>query len=110
MILNDSPSIVLMATILIPSRIEEIQTLYYRMGRDGYPLDYLNVEYNIDSIKKKINEILTKLKNLDLGDSELELKTILDYFNALYNEIEKEKESKELFKDKAKELKYKLEY
>ena len=77
MILNDSPSIVLMATILIPSRIEEIQTLYYRMGRDGYPLDYLNVEYNIDSIKKKINEILTKLKNLDLGDSELELKTIL---------------------------------
>lgn len=109
MILNDSPSIVLMATILIPSRIEEIQTLYYRMGRDGYPLDYLNVEYNIDSIKKKINEILTKLKNLDLGDSELELKTILDYFNALYNEFEKEKESKELFKDKAKELKYKLD-
>lgn len=109
MILNESPSIVLMATILIPSRIEEITTLYYRMIRDGYPLDYLNVEYNIDAIRKKLVEIINKLKKLDLGDSEIELKTIIDYFNTLYNEFEKEKESKELFKENSKELKYKLD-
>ncbi len=109
MILAESPSIVLMATILIPSRIEEITTLYYRMIRDGYPLDYLNVEYNIDAIRKKLVEIINKLKKLDLGDSEIELKTIIDYFNTLYNEFEKEKESKELFKENSKELKYKLD-
>lgn len=108
-VLDNAPSIILMATILIPSRIEEMQTLYYRMIRDGYPLDYLNVEYNIKEIKGKIVDITERLKKFDLKDSEVELKTILEYFNNLYNDFEKEKEYKDVFKISAKELKYKLD-
>ena len=43
-ILEDIPAIVLMATILIPAKTEEVVLAYSRMKRDGYPLDYLNVE------------------------------------------------------------------
>ena len=60
-IVEEVPSIMLTATVLLPNKIEEITTLYFRMLRDGYPLDYLNVEYNIKEIKNKIQT----LKGLD---------------------------------------------
>lgn len=108
-IIDGAPSIVMMATVLLPNKIEEMTTMYFRMLRDGYPLDYLNVEYNIKEIKSKIENIVERLKNLDMEDSSIELKTMLDYFNSLYNDFEKEKECKDEFKANAKNLKYKLE-
>ena len=53
--LEETPDIILMATVLIPNKIEETKTLYFRMQRDGYPLDYLNIEYNIKESNKKRN-------------------------------------------------------
>lgn len=108
-ILDDGPSIVLMSNVLIPGKIEEAKVMYARMQRDGYPLDYLNVEYNLTEIQNKVNEIMEKMSLLDLGDSKLELKTMLDYFNSLYNDFDKEKECKDLFKEGTKKFRYKLE-
>jgi len=108
-VLDDGPSIVLMSNVLIPGKIEEAKVLYARMQRDGYPLDYLNVEYNLDEIQNKVQAIMEKMNVLDLGDSKLELKTILDYFNTLYNDFDKEKECKDLFKEGTKKFRYKLE-
>ena len=50
-LLADVPTIVLMATVVMPNKIEDTIIYYNRMRRDGYPLDYLNVEYNIKEIK-----------------------------------------------------------
>lgn len=108
-LLERTPSIVLMATVLIPSSIDEVMLAYSRMLRDGYPLDYLNVEYNINEIRNKINNIMESMKNLEIGESEVELKTILDYFNSLFNDFDKEKESKDIFKENIKILKSKIE-
>ena len=91
-LLEDIPTIVLMATVLVPNKIDEAITYYYRMKRDGYPLDYLNVEYNIKEIKNKIDNIMENLKKLELGESIIELKTFVEYFNELYNDFDKEKE------------------
>lgn len=108
-VLDDGPSIVLMSNVLIPGKIEEAKVMYARMQRDGYPLDYLNVEYNLTEIQNKVLAIMEKMKVLDLGDSKLELKTMLDYFNSLYNDFDKEKECKDLFKEGTKKFRYKLE-
>ena len=108
-LLEDIPTIVLMATTLVPNKIEEADVYYYRMTRDGYPLDYLNVEYNIKEIRNKIDNIMNNLKNLEMGDSIIELKTFVDYFNNLYNDFDKEKECKDLFRQNIKELGYKIE-
>ena len=37
--IEEVPSIVLTATALLPNKIEEMTTMYFRMLRDGYPLD-----------------------------------------------------------------------
>ena len=108
-VLEECPSIVLMATVLIPGKIEEAKVFYNRMQRDGYPLDYLNVEYNLDEIQHKTDEIMNNMNDLELGDSKLELKTMLDYFNNLYNDFDKEKECKDLFKEGTKKFKYKVD-
>ena len=108
-ILDDGPSIVLMSNVLIPGKIEEAKVMYARMQRDGYPLDYLNVEYNLSEIQNKVKAIMDKMNILELGDSKLELKTILDYFNSLYNDFDKEKECKDTFKEGTKKFRHKLE-
>ena len=108
-IVEEVPSIVLTSTVILPNKIEEITTLYFRMLRDGYPLDYLNVEYNIKEIKNKNSKIMENLKNLIIGDSKIELKTMIEYFNSLYIDFDREKESKDIFKENTKSLKYKLD-
>lgn len=108
-LLEDIPTIVLMSTVLVPNKIDEAITYYYRMKRDGYPLDYLNVEYNIKEIKNKIDNIMENLKKLELGESIIELKTFIEYFNELYNDFDKEKECKDLFRQNIKDFSYKID-
>ena len=108
-ILDNFPSILLMANILIPGKIEEAKVVYSRMQRDGYPLDYLNVEYNLSEIEKKTKGIVENLKKLEAQDADIELKTILEYFNSLFRDFDKERECKDNFKEGCKKFRYKLE-
>ncbi len=107
--LEQSPDLVLMATLMIPGKIEETKILYSRMQRDGYPLDYLNIEYNIKEIETKVENSIEKMKELQIENIDIELKTILEYFNTVFNSFDKEKESKNIFKENIKKLKKKLE-
>lgn len=110
-ILDNAPSIILMASVLIPGKIEEAKTMYSRMIRDGYPMDYLNVDYNLEEISNKTNAIMEKLKGLDIDirEADIELKTMLDYFNGLFGDFDKEKESKDLYREGCKKFRYKIE-
>ena len=107
--LEITPSLILIGTIMIPNKIEETKTLYFRMQRDGYPLDYLNIEYNIKEIDKNVSNIIENLKTFEVGNSEIELKTMLDYFNTIFTSFDKEKESKDIFRENIKKLNQKLE-
>ena len=107
--LEKTPDLVLMATIMIPNKIEETKTQYSRMQRDGFPLDYLNIEYNIKEIETKVSKIIENLKQFNLENSDIELKTILEYFNTIFNNFDKERESKDIFRDNLKKIKKKIE-
>ena len=47
-VIEEVPSIVLMATNIIPKKIIDVTNTCERMTKDGYPLDYLNIEYIVD--------------------------------------------------------------
>ena len=108
-VVDNISSVLLMATALIPGRIEEAKVAYSRMIRDGYPIDYLNVEYNISEIEKKLEDIMNSIRQLNTEDTNVELKAILDYFNSLFRDFDKEKECKDSFKEGCKKFRYKLE-
>ncbi len=98
-VIDEVPSIVLMATSIIPKKIKEIDDVYHEMIKDGFPLDYLNVDYNITEANKKLNDIMDRTKVLNLEDSLFELKVLLDYFDSLYNDFEKEKKDKRIYEE-----------
>ena len=108
-VVEEVPSIVLMATNILPKRINEIETTYRSMVKAGYPLDYLNVEYNIEEANKKISEIMDRASVLNLEDSIFELKVLLDYFDSLFGDFEKEKVERQNYEDANFKFKNKLE-
>lgn len=98
-VINETKTIVNLGNVLIPKRIEDISSIYNKMKLEGYNLDYLNIEYNIDETNKKIQDVFSRLNVLNVVDSVFELKTMLDYFDSLYNDFDKEKITKKLYED-----------
>lgn len=93
-VIDETPTVILMGKMIIPRKITELENMAVKMKKDGYNIEYINLEYNIEETKKKINDIFDRLKMLNLEDSIFELKTILDYFESLYNDFDKEKQAK----------------
>ena len=98
-VIEEVPSIVLMATNVIPKKINEVVDIYNNMTKNGYPLDYLNVDYNVLEANKKLNDIMDRTKVLNLEDSLFELKVLLDYFDSLFNDFEREKADRRIYED-----------
>lgn len=96
-VIDEVPSIVLMATSVIPKKITEISQIYQDMVKEGYPLDYLNVDYNITEANKKLNDIMDRTRVLNLEDSLFELKVLVEYFDSLFNDFEKEKNDRRIY-------------
>lgn len=108
-VVDEVPSIVLIATNVLPNKIIEIQKLYKKMVEKGYPLDYLNVEYNIEEANKKINDILDRCKVLNLENSLFELQVLVKYFDSLFEDFDKEKATRETYETINKNFASKLD-
>ncbi|MBO6145899.1 MAG: septation ring formation regulator EzrA [Bacilli bacterium] len=107
-VVKEVPTILIMCNELIPNKIADISNTYIKMTRDLYQLDYLNVECNIKETEKKVKNILDRVKVLNLEDVTFELKTIINYYDSLYNDFEYEKSCKNTFESNIKTFKAKL--
>lgn len=99
LIIEEAPSIIMMGKTIIPKKISDIMTIHDKMVKEGYNLDYLNIEYNVTETEKKISDIFARLNVLNIEDSIFELKTMVDYYDSLYNDFDKERISKKIFED-----------
>jgi len=99
-VIEEVPSIVIIVENVIPKRIEEVSSTYKIMVDEGYPLDYLNIEYNLKEIDSKVNEIIERTKKLDMNQSLLELKVLMEYFENVFKDFEKEKIDRRNYEDK----------
>ena len=93
-VIEEAPTIVLIATMILPKKMKDIKSIATRMTRDGYNIEYLNIDYNIEETNKKISEIMDRLNVLNLQDSVFDLKTLVDYYEAIYSDFDNEKRSK----------------
>ncbi len=108
-VVDETPDILLMAKQLIPKRMKEIKDTAKEMTKEGYALEYLNIDYNIEESKKNIEKILDKVKLLNLEDCMFELKTILDYLDSLFVDFEKERLSRKVYEEIESSFSKKLE-
>ena len=44
LIIEEAPSIIMMGKTIIPKKISDITTIHDKMVKEGYNLDYLNIE------------------------------------------------------------------
>lgn len=98
-VINETKTIVNLGNILIPKRIDDINNIYHKMKLEGFNLEYLNIEYNIEEAHKKIQDVFSRLNVLNVVDSVFELKTMLDYFDSLYHDFDKERITRKLYED-----------
>lgn len=103
-VIDESPSVIVMGKKLIPEKIADIERISNKLISEGYNLDYLNIDYNISEAEKKIADVFDRLNVLNLTDSVMELETIVNYFDELYNDFEKEKDSKKAYEENARKM------
>lgn len=108
-VIKEVPDLLLMAKQVIPNRMKEVKELNDDMVKQGYPLDYLNVEYNLEESQKNIDHILDKVRVLNLEDCMFELKTMLDYYDSLFVDFEKERLSRKVYVEMEADFAKKLE-
>ena len=99
LVIEEMPSIILMTSKVLPKKLEDINSEYKYLVRLGYQLDYLNVEYNVEEANKKIEDIITRSRVLNLEDSTFELKILNDYLDSLFSDFEKERRSRSTYEE-----------
>lgn len=107
-VIKEVPDLILMAKEIIPKRIKEVDDVVKEMEEKGYPLEYLNIDYNVEESRKNINTILDKIRVLNLEDCMFELRTILDYFDSLFIDFEKERLSRKVYEESERDFAIKL--
>ena len=107
-VIKEVPDLILMAKEIIPKRIKEVDDVVKEMEEKGYPLEYLNIDYNVEESSKNINTILDKIRVLNLEDCMFELRTILDYFDSLFIDFEKERLSRKVYEESEHDFAIKL--
>ena len=108
-VVEELPDVVLLTDKIIPNRIKEVRDAYEKLVAKQFPLEHMKVPYNLEQIEKKVDDIKTRVKILNLEDSMFELKTFLDYLDNLFTDFEIEKKSKKLFDETARAFKIKLQ-
>ena len=98
-IIEQAPDILVLSKNLVPNKLKELELISGKLISEGYNLDYLNLEYNKEEINKKVSDVISRLKVLNIEDSMFELKTILDYIESIYNDFEKEKLARRRFEE-----------
>lgn len=93
-VIDETPTVIMMCKMILPKKISELKSISIKMKKDGYNIEYINLEHNIEEAEKKINDIYDRMKVLNLEDSIFDLKTMLDYFESLYSDFDKERMSK----------------
>ena len=107
-VIKEVPDLILMAKEIIPKRIKEVDDVVKEIEEKVYPLEYLNIDYNVEESRKNINTILDKIRVLNLEDCMFELRTILDYFDSLFIDFEKERLSRKVYEESEHDFAIKL--
>lgn len=110
-VIRELPDILLLLDDLIPGRIKDLDMEYNKMLEEGFSLGYLDYQNNIENIKMRENDIHSRARVLNIENSLFDLRTILEYLDGLFSELQEERDAKvkfdkldEAFKNKKEHL------
>ena len=108
-VVDEVPDLILMCKQVIPNKLKEVEETNKSMEDEGYILDYLNIDYNLKESRKNIENILDRIRVLNLEDCMFEVKTMVEYLDSLFMDFEKERLSRKVFEEVNNDFSKKLE-
>ncbi|RYL93769.1 septation ring formation regulator EzrA [Sporolactobacillus sp. THM7-4] len=74
----------------IPDQLRELREGHQEMSEQGYSLEYLQVDAQVDEMEKHLHVLLEAVAKLELDDTEESLKEMHEQLDFLYAQMEKE--------------------
>ena len=108
-LIKELPDVLLMVQTVIPQRMKEVLDTYQEMVDKGFVLDYLNLDYNIEESRKNIEKIVEKIKMINLEGCMFDLKTMLEYYDSIFIDFEKERLSRKVYEEMSLDFSKRLE-
>ena len=108
-LVKEMPDVLLMMKTVIPNRMKEVEDTYNDMISKGYVLDYLNIDYNIEESKKNLEKISEKVRMINLEGCMFDLRTMLEYYDSIFIDFEKERLSRKVYEEVSSDFDKKLE-
>lgn len=75
-IMEDLPVFESQVNVILPEKLNKLSETYKEMVQDGFTLDYLHVEKDIEDMRKELEAIAAQLKYLDVNDVKENLNAI----------------------------------
>lgn len=108
-VISEVPEINNLIEHTLPQIMDDVFKNYEDMTNNGYSLEYLNIEYNIEETKKSIDAIKEKVKLLNLENCKFDLLNMLKFYQGLYVDFEKERLSRKAYDEENKAFSERVE-
>jgi septation ring formation regulator len=84
------PDLLIECHSTIPSQLDELKDGYREMLEQGYILDHIQLELELDKLTEKVESCLVRVEQSELDNVELELEEVKGQIDVLYDLLEKE--------------------
>ena len=102
--LKNLPSLCILVSDVLPTRLGELEVAYHNLLNEGYPLHHLGLDKNIEILRNRVEEAKNKLRQFAIHNLENELEEMLAEIDAYFKKFEEEKEAKGLFDEQNEQV------
>ncbi|MFS0864530.1 septation ring formation regulator EzrA [Fredinandcohnia sp. 179-A 10B2 NHS] len=88
--MDEIPHILQECQSILPNQLDEIHEGYSQMGNDGYLLEHIQVDKEIERMRKQLANFITLTEELELDEVKNGIEEIRESIETLYDLLEKE--------------------
>jgi septation ring formation regulator len=106
--INDIPKLLTECNITIPNLLNELEEGYKEMKGNGYYLEHIQVEVEIEKINKQLTTYRQQLEETEIEDLQESLQVTQESIDTIYDLLEKEVEANQFVKQAKETINSKL--
>lgn len=95
----DLPSLCILVSDVLPNKLSDLEHAAIKMEEDGYPLHHLCLDASIKTIREKLDNYKTRLRQFAVRGIKDELEAINNKIDDFFKKFEEEKEARKQFEE-----------
>ncbi|MCH1627582.1 septation ring formation regulator EzrA [Fredinandcohnia quinoae] len=107
--MNDIPDVLQACQTTIPNQLDEILEGHAQMGIDGFLLDHIHVEKEIEQLRSKAADYIIMTENLEVEEVKKGIEELKESMDTLYDLLEEEVKANQFVNTETEEIAKSLE-